>query len=93
MHASHGIWRRPSGRPPNISLIVPCRFAVCRVGPDGEAAGGKPDECRGGKLVVGVADPVKEAESLGIRQRDAAEIAGKELQSFLQAVADAFTGN
>lgn len=77
---------------PNISLIVPCRFAIYRVGPAGEAAGGKADDCRGGKVVVGVADPVKEAEYLGIQQREAAVIASKELQSILQAVADAFTG-
>lgn len=75
---------------PNITLIVPCRFAVYRVGATGEAVSGKPDDCRGGKIVVGVADPVHEAESLGIQQRGAAAIAGKELQDILQAVADAF---
>jgi hypothetical protein len=76
---------------PNITLIVPCRFAVYRVGPGGEAVGGKvDDDCRGGKIVVGVADPVQEAESLGIQQREAAGMAGKELQAILQAVADAF---
>lgn len=75
---------------PNITLIVPCRFAVYRVGPAGDAVGGKPDECRGGKIVVGVADPVQEATSLGIQQREAAALAGKELQDILQAVADAF---
>lgn len=75
---------------PNITLIVPCRFAVYRVGPTGEAASGKQDDCRGGKVVVGVADPVHEAESLGIQQREAAATAGKELQDILQAVADAF---
>jgi uncharacterized protein (DUF302 family) len=75
---------------PNITLIVPCRFAVYRVGPTGEAVSGKQDDCRGGKVVVGVADPVQEAESLGIKQREAAAIAGKELQDILQAVADAF---
>jgi uncharacterized protein (DUF302 family) len=77
---------------PNITLIVPCRFAVYRVGPTGEAVGGKMDECRGGKVVVGVADPVQEAKALGIQQRDAAALAGKELQDILQAVADAFKG-
>jgi len=76
---------------PNITLIVPCRFAVYRVGPTGEAVSGKEGEdCRGGKIVVGVADPVHEAESLGIQQREAATLAGKELQDILQAVADAF---
>lgn len=76
---------------PNITLIVPCRFAVYRVGPGGEAVSGKVGEdCRGGKIVVGVADPVHEAKSLGIQQREAAAIAGKELQDILQAVADAF---
>lgn len=76
---------------PNITLIVPCRFAVYRVGPGGEAVSGKVDEeCRGGKIVVGVADPVREAEALGIQQREAAALAGKELQDILQAVADAF---
>jgi hypothetical protein len=77
---------------PNITLIVPCRFAVYRVGATGEAASGKGNDCRGGKIVVGVADPVHEAESLGIQQRDAAAIAGKELEAILQAVADAFKG-
>jgi uncharacterized protein (DUF302 family) len=75
---------------PNITLIVPCRFAVYRVGPAGEAVGGKLDECRGGKVVVGVADPVQEAQSLGIQQREAAALAGKESQDILQSVADAF---
>jgi uncharacterized protein (DUF302 family) len=77
---------------PNITLIVPCRFAVYRVGASGEAVGGKEEDCRGGRIVVGVADPVHEAESLGIQQREAAAIAGKELQAILQAVADAFKG-
>ena len=40
--------------------------------------------------MVGVADPVLEAESLGIQQREAAAMAGKELKQILQAVADAF---
>lgn len=75
---------------PNITLIVPCRFAVYRVGATGEASGGKDNDCRGGRIVVGVADPVHEAESLGIQQREAAAVAGKELQQILQAVADAF---
>lgn len=75
---------------PNITLIVPCRFAVYRIGPTGEAVGPKEEDCRGGKIVVGVADPVHEAKSLGIQQREAAAIAGKELQDILQAVADAF---
>ncbi len=75
---------------PNISLIVPCRFAVYRIGASGEGVGGKNEDCRGGKIVVGVADPVLEAESLGIQQREAAAMAGKELKQILQAVADAF---
>jgi len=75
---------------PNITLIVPCRFAVYRVGASGEGVGGRNDDCRGGKIVVGVADPVLEAESLGIQQREAAAMAGKELKQILQAVADAF---
>ena len=75
---------------PNITLIVPCRFAVYRVGPTGEASSGKGDDCRGGKIVVGVADPVREAEALGIQQREAAAVAGEELKAILQAVADAF---
>ena len=76
---------------PNITLIVPCRFAVYRVGASGEGVSGRNDDCRGGKIVVGVADPVLEAESLGIQQREAAAMAGKELKQILQAVADAFT--
>lgn len=40
--------------------------------------------------MVGVADPVHEAESLGIQQREAATLASKALQDMHQAVADAF---
>lgn len=75
---------------PHISLIVPCRFAIYRVGPTGEAVSPRGEDCRGGKIVVGVADPVHEARALGIQQREAATIASRELQAILQAVADAF---
>jgi uncharacterized protein (DUF302 family) len=75
---------------PHITLLVPCRFAIYRVGPTGEAVAPRGDDCRGGKIVVGVADPVNEAKALGIQQREAATAAGRELQQILQAVADAF---
>lgn len=72
---------------PNITLLVPCRFAVYRVDYAGRAAGQGAD---GGKIVIGVADPVREAESLGIQQREAAVLAGRELESMLRAVAEFF---
>lgn len=75
---------------PHITLIVPCRFAIYRIGPTGEAVAPRGDDCRGGNIVVGVADPVSEARALGIQQREAATAAGRELQQILQAVADAF---
>ena len=75
---------------PHISLIVPCRFAIYRVGPTGEAVSPGGEDCRGGKIVVGVADPVHEARALGIQQREAATIASRELRTILQGVADAF---
>ena len=71
---------------PNITLIVPCRFAVYRVDASGKAAGGKPGKA--GKIIVGISDPVEEARHLGIRQMEAAKTASKELQEVLQAVAD-----
>ena len=70
---------------PNITLIVPCRFAVYRVGPHGKAAGAN---TKGGEIVVGVADPAHEAKSLDIHHRKAAEIAGKEPRGILQALAE-----
>jgi uncharacterized protein (DUF302 family) len=72
---------------PNITLIVPCRFAVYRVGPHGEAAGAN---AQGGEIVVGLADPAQEAKDLDIHHRKAAEIAGKELREILQALAEDF---
>ncbi|HYP66976.1 MAG TPA: DUF302 domain-containing protein [Thiobacillaceae bacterium] len=71
---------------PNITLIVPCRFAVYRVDASGKAVGGKPGKV--GKIVVGISDPADEARHLGIKQMGAAKAASKELQEVLQAVAD-----
>jgi hypothetical protein len=61
--------------------------AVYQVGPAGDTVGAKLDECRGGK-VVGVANPVLEPQSLGIQQREATAMAGKELQDILRAVTE-----
>lgn len=72
---------------PNITLLVPCRFAVYRVDYAGKAGGATAD---GGKIVVGVADPVREADALGIQRREAAGIAAMELKAILKAVADYF---
>jgi uncharacterized protein (DUF302 family) len=71
---------------PNITLIVPCRFAVYRVDASGKAVGGKPGTA--GNIIVGIADPAEEATHLGIKQMEAAKVASKELQEVLQAVAD-----
>lgn len=75
------------GEDPNITLLVPCRFAIYRVDYAGKAGGNKSD---GGKIVVGVADPVREADALGIQHREAASIAANELKAILSAVADSF---
>lgn len=72
---------------PNITLLVPCRFAIYRVDYAGKAGGAMAD---GGRIVVGVADPVREADALGIQRREAASIAAKELKAILGAVADFF---
>lgn len=72
---------------PNITLLVPCRFAVYRVDYAGRAAGAKAE---GGKIVIGVADPVHEAEEIGITRRQAAAVASKELKAILRAVAEFF---
>ncbi len=72
---------------PNITLLVPCRFAVYRVDYAGKAGGAASD---GGRIVVGVADPVREADALGITRREAARIAAEELKAILGAVADFF---
>ncbi len=73
---------------PNITLIVPCRFAVYRVDASGKAVGGKPGKA--GKIVIGISDPADEASHLGIKQMEAAKVASKELQEVLQALADFF---
>lgn len=70
---------------PNLTLLVPCRFAVYRVDAAGQAAGAA---AKGGKIVIGVADPIHEAKQLGITRREAAKVASKELQSILRAVAE-----
>ncbi len=71
---------------PNITLIVPCRFAVYRVDNSGKAVGEDTDKA--GKIVVGISDPVDEARHLGIKQIKAVKLARKELQEVLQALAD-----
>lgn len=72
---------------PNITLLVPCRFAVYRVDFAGRAGGDKAD---GGKIVIGVADPVHEADALGIQRKQAATVAAEELKAILRGVAEFF---
>ena len=72
---------------PNITLLVPCRFAIYRVDYAGKAGGAASD---GGQIVFGVAGPVREADALGIQRREAATVAAKELKAILGAVADFF---
>ncbi|MGA7180625.1 MAG: DUF302 domain-containing protein [Thiobacillaceae bacterium] len=76
---------------PNITLIVPCRFAVYRVDAKGKAVGGKPG--KSGRIVVGISDPADEARHLGIKQMEAAKVAGTELQEVLQGLADFYKMN
>ena len=71
---------------PNITLIVPCRFAVYRVDAAGKAVGGLPGKA--GRIVIGISDPVDEARHLGIKQMKAVKVASKELQEVLQELAD-----
>jgi uncharacterized protein (DUF302 family) len=71
---------------PNITLIVPCRFAVYRVDDAGKAVGGEPGKA--GKIIVGITDPVAEAHHLGIKQLKAVEVASKELREVLQELAE-----
>lgn len=66
---------------------MPCRFAIYQVDSAGKAGGAASD---GGKIVVGVADPVREADALGIQRREAATVAAKELKAILGAVAEFF---
>lgn len=73
---------------PNITLLVPCRFAVYRVDYAGKAGGAQSD---GGKIVIGVADPLHEADALGIQRKEAATIAAQELKSILRGVAEFFS--
>ena len=73
---------------PDVSMIIPCRIAVYRVGSAGQAVSGDPELCAGGKIIVGFSDPVEEAKRLGITGSGAVEVAAKELQAVLQAVAD-----
>ena len=70
---------------PNVTLLVPCRFAVYRVDEAGHAAGADNED---GKIVIGVANPTAEADSIGIEQREAIEIVTEELQSMLRTVAE-----
>ena len=70
---------------PNITLLVPCRFAVYRVDASGKAVGGTTD--KSGKIIVGISDPVDEARHLGIRQIKAARMASKELREILTELA------
>ena len=70
---------------PNVTLLVPCRFAVYRVDEAGHAAGADNED---GQIVIGVANPITEADSIGIEQRAAIEIVTEELQSMLRTVAE-----
>ncbi|MEW6766077.1 MAG: DUF302 domain-containing protein [Pseudomonadota bacterium] len=75
---------------PDISLLVPCRIAVYRIGSAGQAVGGDPEVCAGGRIIVGFSDPVEESKRLGIGDNEAVRVVSKELQAVLQAVADHF---
>ncbi len=61
---------------PFVTLIIPCRFAVFR---DGE------------RIVIGLADPVAEAEAVKLRQYEAAKVATEELKKVLASMAEAFS--
>ncbi|MEW6692704.1 MAG: DUF302 domain-containing protein [Pseudomonadota bacterium] len=75
---------------PDVSMIIPCRIAVYRVGSAGQAVSGDPELCAGGKIIVGFSDPVEEAKRIGIGDSEAVKVASKELQAILQGVADHF---
>jgi uncharacterized protein (DUF302 family) len=69
---------------PYITLIIPCRFTVFREpGKEGQP----------GRIVVGVADPVYEAQAMGIQQYKAAEKASEELKSVLENIARFYAGS
>jgi uncharacterized protein (DUF302 family) len=70
---------------PYISLLIPCRFTVFQEIPSAKQ-GAEPQPP--GRIVIGFADPVAEAEAVGIKQHKAAEMAAGELKNVLEAVAD-----
>ncbi len=59
---------------PFISLIIPCRFTVFRE---------STKKTQQGRIVVGFYDPVAEANGIGLKQAQAAEIAKNELKAVL----------
>ena len=63
---------------PFISLIIPCRFTVFR------------EATENGRIVVGFYDPVAEANSLNLKQAQAAEVATMELKAVLSRVAESY---
>ncbi len=64
---------------PFVTLIIPCRFTVFR------------ESLPDGRIVVGLADPIAEAEAVKLKQYEAAKVATEELKRVLEAVAEAFS--
>ncbi len=69
---------------PYISLLIPCRFTVFQEIPAAKSG----ETPSAGRIVIGFADPVAEAEAVNIKQHKAAEIAANELKAVLQSLAD-----
>jgi uncharacterized protein (DUF302 family) len=63
---------------PYITLIIPCRFTLFRE----PSQDGQP-----GRIAIGLADPVYEAQAMGIQQYKAAEKASEELKAVLENIA------
>ncbi|WP_006745771.1 DUF302 domain-containing protein [Thioalkalivibrio paradoxus] len=70
---------------PNVTLLVPCRIAIYRVDYAGRAAG---PGAEGGKIVIGVTNPIHEADLLGIEERETIKVVADELRSMLEGVAE-----
>lgn len=64
---------------PYVSLIIPCRLTLFRESGDGS---------RPGRIVLGLADPVFEAQSVDIKRHKAAEKAAGELRAVLERIAE-----
>lgn len=64
---------------PYVSLIIPCRLTLFRESGDG---------IHPGRIVLGLADPVFEAQSVDIKHHKAAEKAAVELRAVLERIAE-----